>query len=201
MNYLAHLQLAGNSESIMLGNLIGDFVKGSIGSEYSREITRGIVAHRKIDAYADSHPIFKASRRLVSPVRRRFSGIIVDMGFDHFLAKNWGEFSDKNLELFIEDAYALLIQNTDLLPARLRQILPIMVEEDWHGSYITLEGIHKSLHGISRRFKLRYGRDNNLSGGVEEIKSNYDRLEQNFKAFYPYVTAFAKSCIETQAKF
>lgn len=194
MNYLAHLHLSGDSGGFRIGNLIGDFVKGRIDDALDVEIARGIKTHRKIDAYSDRHEKFSQSRRLISRPRRRFAGIIVDMSFDHFLAKNWPEYSGIDLTEFIDDTYRLLLNNTDILPERFRHILPVMVEEDWLGSYRTLDGIERSLNGISRRFKLRFGRDNNLCGAIDEVENNYKQLELNFKAFYPDLITFAEGC-------
>ena len=88
MNYLAHIFLAGDSEESLLGNIMGDFVKGSIGDGFHPGIEEGIRTHRKVDVFTDSHEIFKASKKLMSPERRRFAGVIIDLGFDHLLAKN-----------------------------------------------------------------------------------------------------------------
>ena len=94
MNYLAHLYLAEDSDESLLGNLLGDFVKGRLEEQYSPEIIKGIKTHRKVDAYTDFNQNFLACKKLLRPDRRRFAGIIVDMSFDHFLAKNWADYSD-----------------------------------------------------------------------------------------------------------
>ncbi len=100
MNYLAHLHLAEDSDESLLGNLLGDFVKGHLGNEYSPEIIKGIKTHRKVDAYTDSNEKFLACKKLLRPDRRRFAGIIVDLSFDHFLAKNWSQYSNVELIKF-----------------------------------------------------------------------------------------------------
>ncbi len=107
MNYLAHIYLAGDSEESLLGNIMGDFVKGSIGDGFHPEIEKGIRTHRKVDVFTDSHEIFRASKKLMSPERRRFAGVIIDLAFDHLLSKNWASYSDTDLEGFIRKTYTL----------------------------------------------------------------------------------------------
>lgn len=200
MNYLAHLYLAENSEGSMLGNLLGDFVKGYIDHTYNKEISKGIRMHRRVDAFTDSHEKFLASKRLISKERRRFAGIIIDMSFDHFLAKNWSSYSSVELSDFINKVYNLLIKHASTLPNRLRLFIPRMIEEDWIGSYERLEGIGKSLDGISRRLKKRFDRDNSLLGAVEEVEANYRELESNFKVFFPKLVLYVERYRQTDIK-
>ena len=109
MNYLAHLYLSEDSPESLLGSIMGDFVKGTIGDRYPLKIKRGIKLHRKIDTYTDSHPTTRASRSLYSPARRRFAGIIVDLCYDHFLYRHWSEFTDVAIDQFICRIYDILI--------------------------------------------------------------------------------------------
>lgn len=94
MNYLAHLYLADDSPGSLIGSLLGDFVKGNLDNAYDEEITRGILIHRRIDSFSDSHEKVLESKRLISPKRRTFSSIIIDVSFDHFLARDWSEYSN-----------------------------------------------------------------------------------------------------------
>lgn len=192
MNYLAHMYLAGDSEESVVGNMLGDFVKGRIGDEFPPGIADGIRAHRKIDAYTDSHERVLRSKRLISTERRRFSGIIVDLAFDHLLAVNWDDYSELPLDEFIRKTYAVLARNTGLMPRRPREILQVMIEEDWLGSYRELEGIGLALDRIAIRIKRRFGRENSLPGAAEEIARNYGALEDNFSAFFPELILFAQ---------
>ncbi len=190
MNYLAHIYLAEDSEESILGNMMGDFVKGAIGNNYHPEIAKGIRTHRKVDVFTDSHEKFRASKRLMSPGRRRFAGIIIDLAFDHFLAKNWASYSDTELDLFIRNAYELLKRHRTTLPERLRFFLPRMIDEDWLGSYCTLDGTGKAIDRISERLRRRFDRENALQGAIEEVESNYIELETNFNAFFPELISF-----------
>jgi len=186
MNYLAHAFLSEQNPLSIIGNVMGDFVKGRPSESYDGEILKWIIIHRRIDFFTDSHSIFRLSKRLISITRRRYSGIIIDIAFDHFLAKNWLRFSTEDLHGFIDRVYHTLRQHESVLPERLKNILPRLVGEDWLGSYRTLDGIDLTLNRISRRFK----RDNMLHNSVEEIKSNYENLEYNFMWFFPKLISY-----------
>lgn len=182
MNYLAHLYFAENSTESRLGVIMADFVKGPLGAcPYSPAIVEGIENHRMVDRFADGHPAVQASKRLVSPERRRFAGIIVDMCHDHFLAMHWNRYADLELSAFIERAYAALRGYQGTLPERLERMLHYMIEQDWLRSYRTTAGIGRALDGISSRIK----RENTLRGGVEELERNYQALETHFLRFFP----------------
>ncbi len=190
MNYLAHMYLAGDSEESIVGNMLGDFVKGRIGDEFPPGVAEGIRTHRKVDAFTDSHEMVVRSKRLVSQERRRFSGIIVDLAFDHILAVNWGDYSALALEDFVEKTYGVLAANTDLMPPRSRKMLEVMIEEDWLGSYRELEGIGRALDRIAIRLERKFGRGSSLAGAAEEAARNYGALEENFRAFFPELITF-----------
>lgn len=194
MNYLAHLYLAENTDESRLGNLLGDFVKGPVEeSPYSPEIKKGIETHRKVDIFTDSHKKFLESKELISPERRRFAGVILDLAFDHFLAKNWREYSDTELKSFIQDVYDMLNQNSAILPVKLASFLPRMIHEDWLGSYEKLEGISLVINRISNRLERKFSRKNSLKGASSEIESNYEELELNFEEFFPDVIEYVET--------
>jgi acyl carrier protein phosphodiesterase len=184
------MYLAGDSEESIVGNMLGDFVKGRIGDEFPPGVAEGIRTHRKVDAFTDSHEMVVRSKRLVSQERRRFSGIIVDLAFDHILAVNWGDYSTLALEDFVEKTYGVLAANTALMPPRPRKMLEVMIEEDWLGSYRELEGIGRALDRIAIRLERKFGRGSSLAGAAEEAARNYGALEENFRAFFPELITF-----------
>jgi acyl carrier protein phosphodiesterase len=169
--------------------MMGDFVKGAIGDRYPPKITWGIELHRKIDSYTDSHPITRASRDLYSPVRRRFAGIIVDLCYDHFLYRHWSEFSDVILDQFISRVYEVLMTHRATLPARMEAMVPVMIREDWLGSYRDLIGVEKALNRLSKRVT----NGDRLLGAIEEIKLHYRSLETNFLIFFPDLIHFVQN--------
>ena len=181
MNYLAHLYLAKDIPELMIGGLLGDFVKGSIGNRYLPLISKGIELHRKIDSYTDNHRLFLASKNIVSPQRRRFAGIMIDLFYDHFLAIHWYNYSKIPLNIFSQQVYEILMKNQELFPGTLSRILPYMVEQDWLTSYQDVNNIGKALNRISIRFKYK----NTLFNSVEELESNYSLFEEYFHNFFP----------------
>jgi acyl carrier protein phosphodiesterase len=186
MNYLAHLFLAGDSPQSMVGSILGDFVKGAIGDKYPQGVKSAIELHRKIDAYTDSHSTTLASRNLFGPDQRRFAGIIVDLCYDHFLCRHWLKFADVALTEFISRAYGILRARKAMLPKRLRAIMPIMIREDWLGSYRGLVGVELTLGRLSKR--VTHG--HRLPGAIEEIKLHYRKLDANFLMFFPDLEHF-----------
>lgn len=189
MNYLAHLYLADTSDEFLIGSFLGDFVKGSIGGQYGREMRNGIIFHRKIDTYADAHERTVTSRSLFSQERRRFAGIILDICYDHFLSKHWSDYSDTDLQTFIARVYGILQKYHKILPPRLKSVLPHMISQNWLGSYLTLKGVEITLDRISRRISKK----DCLKGSLADIRANYTALEANFLSFFPDLVAYAKS--------
>ena len=189
MNYLAHLLLAGPEPEALLGALMGDFVKGPLGEQYAPAITHALALHRKVDSFTDAHSVTAASRARVSPQRRRFAGIMVDLFYDHFLARDWAAHASEPLSAFTRRVYALLDQHEALLPERLRLIAPRMAEYDWLGSYAYVESIHAALDRMSHRLT----RTNTLAGAGAELEANYAALEADFRAFFPDVVRFAQT--------
>lgn len=188
MNYLAHLYLADPTDDSLIGNLLGDFVKGRPGERYGDEIVAGILFHRKIDAFADAHPAMRTSRGRIGPQRRRFSGIIIDVCYDHFLARHWNRYSNQDLTAFVQHAYDVLQKNRPILPQRLQRILPYMISEDWLGRYIEMKSVGVTLDRITRR--LTHGE--RFKGAIVEVKKNYADLESDFLDFFPDLLDYAR---------
>lgn len=186
MNYLAHLLLAGTGDDAILGSLLGDFVKGCPEGHFSAAVSEAIRLHRKIDSYSDAHRITRRSRNRISPLRRRFAGIIVDVGYDHFLSRHWRRFSPMDLDPFVQRVYAVLSRHRPLLPGRLSRILPGMISENWLGGYIRLAHVGEALDRIAGRLS-RGGR---FLRAVTEIEEHYEPLEADFLSFFPELVSF-----------
>lgn len=199
MNYLAHVFLQRSSPDLMIGGLLGDFVKGALGARFSPTVQEGILLHRAVDRYTDGHPIVRASTALVSPVRRRFAGILVDVFYDHFLARHWSRYSEQTLQVFTHQVYAALASRSAYYPERLQRILPFMTEQDWLASYMRIESVDAALRGIARRFQ-RYPRAAALEDGIQDLIQNYEALEQQFLEFFPELTAFVNRASRAPAQ-
>lgn len=192
MNYLAHLLLSANSPEMAIGGLLGDFVKGGRDRAYTAAVRAGIALHRDIDRYTDAHAAHRASRALVSPERRRFAGILVDIFYDHFLVRHWSSFSDAPLADFTTAIYAMLQQHRMTFPERLQRILPAMTRDDWLGSYGELAAIESALGGIRRRFS-RYRRAAALVGAIAELEEHYAAHERQFLLLFPELIGYVEA--------
>jgi acyl carrier protein phosphodiesterase len=192
MNYLAHIYLSDNNDESMLGNFLGDFVNKSLEENYEYPIKKGIFMHRKLDSFTDSHPVFLMSKRRVSTLNRRFAGVLIDMFYDHYLAKNWSHYSAVALEDYAANFYSMLYKFSDCLPDKLTRRLPYMVEENWLLSYRDISGIEKSLERISRRFSQSR---HTLCNPIEELIDNYESLENDFKSFFPHAIEYANQLV------
>jgi acyl carrier protein phosphodiesterase len=192
MNYLAHLFLAEDTTESLIGNLLGDFVKGSLETPkncYSENILKGIRTHRKIDYFTDTHIIHRKSRQRLSKIHRHFTGVIIDIFYDHFLAKNWLFFSNKSLEQFIEKTYQSLEKNRDILPEKLNRAIPLMIAENWLILYQTIEGIDLVCRRLSRRIKRR----NHLILAQNELRQSYEEIESDFLIFFPELINYVET--------
>jgi len=188
MNYLAHLYLSEPTEQAWLGSLLGDFVKGPLEGRYSAGITRAIALHRKIDSFTDAHPVVQQSKSRISPARRRYAGIMMDMFYDHFLAKYWREFHDEPLDAFTARIYAILGRQHAMLQERLQRMAPGMAQWNWLGSYAQVHSIHTALDRMGQRLT----RENRLLNSADELVEHYAELESDFRAFMPQVLEFAQ---------
>lgn len=187
MNFLAHLALAPDDEDARLGSLLGDFVKGPLGDRYPGALGEAIVLHRRIDSFTDAHPRVVASRARIGPAHRRYAGIMIDLYYDHFLARRWDEFHDEPLADFSARIYALLARRHAELPEALQFLAPRMAARDWFGSYVEVDNIGRALEGIGRRLR----RGNGLVGADADLRRDYAGFEADFEAFYPEVRRFA----------
>ncbi|TWD49646.1 acyl carrier protein phosphodiesterase [Pseudomonas sp. SJZ131] len=188
MNYLAHLHLGGQRPGQLLGSLYGDFVKGRLQGHYPPEIEAAIQLHRRIDVFTDRHPLVDIALSRFSVTRRRYAGIVLDVFFDHCLARDWTLYADQPLALFTSDVYRVLSSEPQL-PERLAQIAPHMVANDWLGSYEDFEVLSQVLRGISRRLT----KPEELAGAMQELRVLYEPLSEDFRLFYPQLQDFANN--------
>lgn len=181
MNYLAHLFLAEENDEAKLGALLGDFVKGTIIDKYSEKTEREIQIHRKIDFYTDNHPIVKDAKELLSVKKRKYGNIILDVFYDHILAQKWQDYTKISLENFTKQIYSILLRNMNVLPDSLRDIVPIMIEQNWLTSYREFSGFEMAIARISKRLR----QENTLMECIAEIETNYSSIALSFDTFFP----------------
>ena len=188
MNYLAHLHLGGQRPGQLLGSLYGDFVKGRLQGQFDPEVEAAIALHRRIDVFTDRHPLVDIALGRFTETRRRYAGIVLDVFFDHCLARDWRLYADQSLEQFTADVYRVLSRERQL-PERLAKIAPHMVANDWLGSYREFAVLEQVLRGISRRLT----RPEELAGAMAELRRLYEPLSEDFSLFYPQLQDFAQN--------
>ncbi|MFZ1807546.1 MAG: ACP phosphodiesterase [Cyclobacteriaceae bacterium] len=194
MNFLAHIYLSGNDPQLTIGNFIGDFVKGgSLTGRYEPQVIKGVELHRAIDEYTDSHEVVQKSKDRLRPKYRHYSGVIIDMFYDYYLAKNWDQFHKTNLPDFANQFYALLKENEEALPKGVQRMMPYMINGNWLVNYGKKEGIHRALSGMSRRTTF----DSKMDESIVELTKYDNEFENEFLEFFPALEAYSKHWIET----
>lgn len=188
MNYLAHIYLARHSDAAMVGAMLGDFVKANDVDNYPPEIAREITLHRLVDSYTDSHPTVVAARELFGPGRRRYAGIVLDVFYDHVLSRDWANYCALPREALIAQFYGALTSHEAMLPARLREMLPYLIEQDWLGGYASFDGVAQTVARVSRRLS-RNG--HLLREGIDDLVLHRDAIARGFDQFFPELVAFA----------
>ena len=192
MNFLAHIYLSGNNKNVTLGNFIADSIKGKKYQNFPKDIQTGILLHRAIDSYTDAHPVFKQSTKRLHKKYSHFSGVIVDIFYDHFLAKNWSNYSRTDLSLYTENFYASLETHYNILPNRIQKMIPYMLADNWLVSYASKEGIGRALEGMNRRTKNRVHMDE----AINELDQFYEAFENEFTLFFEELMAFSEKKLQ-----
>lgn len=188
MNFLAHIYLSGENDLIKIGNFMADGIRGKQFEHFPEDVQKGILLHRFIDTYTDSHDIFRTSTKRLHERYHHYAGVIVDIVYDHFLAKNWTNYSDEKLESFISRFYNSLHDNYDILTEKTQGLMPYMIERNWLLSYRTTEGIHQILTQMDRRSK----NISQMQYAIEELNEFYEEFEEEFTSFFEDIKIHAK---------
>jgi len=191
MNFLAHYFLSPEDDQIALGNFIADAVKGKKFEKYNDKIKNGILLHREIDNYTDKHLVFRRSTQILNSKYKKYSGVIIDIYYDHFLAKNWKDYSKTDLVDFVSQAYKILIKNYFILPKKIKRILPFMIAQNWLVGYANLNDLQRVFNGMARRTTF----DSGMENAIFDLKNNYTTFENDFREFFPDLIEFCKNQI------
>lgn len=192
MNYLAHIYLSGHSPETIIGNFIADAVKGKQYLNYTDGIIKGIKLHRFIDDFTDKHPIVGESKKRLRNGFGKYAGVVVDVFYDHFLARNFHLFSETKLEIFTQNTYKLLSREAAGFPEKVQFMLPYMVKQDWLCNYKEVEGIHRALSGMAKRTSFQ----SNMEFASEALLQHYDNYESEFLVFFPELVENAKNFLK-----
>ncbi len=193
MNFLAHIYLSGDNEYIKIGNFIADSMNGKEYLKYPEEIQKGILLHREIDTFTDAHPVFKQSTKKLHKNYSHYSGIIVDIFYDHFLARNWNTYSNVPLADYVDDFYGILKKHYDVLPEETKRIMTYMIPQNWLLSYADTEGIAEVLAGMNRRTKNR----SKMHLATTELQQYNSEFEAEFTTFFNELINFSKHKLQT----
>lgn len=180
MNYLAHIYLSGTNDLLKIGNFMADSIKGNDYEKFDSEIKKGILLHRHIDSFTDMHPIYRQSKHRLHQKYGHYSGVIMDILYDHFLARNWSKFSDEKLENYANNFYQLLQDNYDILTERIKGMMPYMIARNWFVSYATIAGLEMILFQMDYKTKHRA----NMQEAIVELQEFYAEFESEFFLFF-----------------
>jgi acyl carrier protein phosphodiesterase len=181
MNFLAHLYLSANSDELTVGNFIADFVKGKPAAGLPENVAKGIALHRLIDTFTDTHPVVRQSIRRLQPAYHKYSGVIVDIFYDHFLAVNWPVFSHESLADFASKTYALINKHKAVMPVAMHEMFYYMQEQNWLVSYAQTEGVARVLQGMARRTTFL----SNMELAIHDLEKDYQAYSKEFLNFFP----------------
>lgn len=180
MNFLAHIYLSGDNDLVKIGNFMADSIRGHSYDVYPEDIQKGILLHRSIDSFTDMHPIYRQSKHRLHEKYGHYSGVIMDIFYDHFLAKNWKTYSDENLDEYAENFYLLLKENYDLLTDRVKGMMPYMIARNWFVSYSTIAGLEMIMFQMDHRTKNRV----DMHESMVELQKYYTEFENEFRLFF-----------------
>lgn len=182
MNFLAHIHLSSiDNELLMLGNFMGDFVKGNQFDKFPLSVQKGVLLHRHIDSFTDNHPIIKDIKHIFKPLYGRYSGVITDIVLDHFLSAHWNQFSCYDRLWFISRFYTVLTKHQTLLPTELQRLVPSLIHNQWVMCYASFYGLQKVLHRMERRTSLPPF----SVEAIDLLRNHYSEIDTLFLKFYP----------------
>ena len=189
MNFLAHVYLSFNHPEITIGNFIADQIRANKYKHLPVNIQKGIVLHRAIDTFTDSHPTPKKSSKRLHKNYGHYSRVIVDIYYDHFLAKNWTNYSTIPLDTFVADFYGLLHDNYELLPKSTQRMMPYMIADNWLLNYSNLDGISRVLNGMNKRTNNK----SKMNLAIADLQTHYNAFEAEFLSFFSELITFSKN--------
>jgi acyl carrier protein phosphodiesterase len=186
LNFLAHTYLSGCNEEIIVGNFMGDYVKGKNYLQFPELVKKGILIHRDIDSFTDMHPITKRNKQRIAAKYHKYAGIIIDIFYDHFLASLWDRFSNLPLHEFVGRTYDLLKRNYKVLPDAIKRWFPTFLENNWMMAYQSVDGIELVLERMAANTSL----PNHAGYAVEVLSEQYATFQEDFLEFFPLIVQF-----------
>lgn len=193
MNFLAHLYLSGSDEEIITGNFIADHVKGDAIMKYTPRIQSGIRLHREIDVFTDAHKVFQKSRERLKVNYHKYSGVVTDMFYDHFLSAEWKAYSEESLEDFSDRMHSIIIKRFPILPDKSQRFIAYLKKFNWLTGYGTFEGLGRALNGMAIRTPYKSGMEN----AVADLRKDYELYKSEFVEFFPEIVVFSRKMLSS----
>jgi acyl carrier protein phosphodiesterase len=189
MHFLAHLHLSGESEERMIGNFVGEVLKIKNPDKYDERILEGLLMHDSIDEFTHNHPIVKRSMERLGARNAKNADKIIDVYYDHFLAANWESYSTISLNEYVAHVHKVLLKNQDLLPFKVKFMLPALIKGNWLGKYATLGGVHQATIELNKKATAQF----HILQAMDDVINNYPALKQDFAEFYPELVEFVNN--------
>src|SRR5690606_8733016 len=167
---------------------IADSIRGNRYKHLPPRVQSGILLHRAIDTFTDAHPTVRKSTKRLHKNYGHYSGVIVDIFYDHFLAKNWEQYSEVPLDRYVEQFYDLLEDNYDILPEGVKRMMPYMIADNWIFHYSKMEGISRVLNGINRRTKNK----SKMNFAILDLEEHYGKFETEFLVFFEELIVYSR---------
>ncbi|MGX5856351.1 acyl carrier protein phosphodiesterase [Dyadobacter jiangsuensis] len=185
MNFLAHILLSGENEGVVMGNYVGDFIKGRLSKEktatWNPDYVVGLKLHRFIDSFTDTHPEVSEAKDVAAVTQGKLAGIVMDIYFDYFLAKNFEHYHKEPLFIYAHRMYSVIERNQHLIPETMVPMVRSMIRQDWLNTYATLDGIDTTFKRLSRRAGFLAP----ISTAVSDLRTNEAFYYGKFLSFFP----------------
>jgi len=196
MNFLAHFLLSAGDDELCLGNLLGESVKGRV-DRYDHpgvtdRIRDGIRLHRAIDSFSDAHAVVRRSKQRIAGRYGRLSGVIVDVYYDHVLAREWHTYGTGSLTTFADDVYRTLRSNLRRLPLDVHPLVHAMAHGNWLEGYAEIDNVARALRGMASRARVAAG----IGTAAEELARDYVDVAADFAAFFPELQAHCAAFLQ-----
>jgi acyl carrier protein phosphodiesterase len=182
LNYIAHIHIAAHTQTSLVGNFLGDFVKGSQFKHLPYSIEQGIRLHRSVDIFTDSHPLIIDLKQSFTPDLRRMAGVVIDIYFDYILIKNWHTYTHFHSQILFDRFYTELAQFSIPISNQFNQQASRLVTYRWLSDYAQIKACYRACSSIEGRLKYKI-----LFADKAEhfFIENSEQFESTFKHFYP----------------
>ncbi len=192
MNWLAHIFLSDNHIEYQLGNLLADLLKGKSWPDASPRFDDGLAMHSAIDRFTDQHPCVKQSKSRLG-TQGRLKAVVIDITYDHLLAKNWQHYSDQPLVDFINGFHTHAQLASHHYPEPARTFLSRLIRSGHLLHYHSLLGLEEAFRRLDLRLSDRVRRKESTLAYLPLVRDQLTNIEKDFSHFMPDLIDHFKS--------